>query len=58
MAELRLKAISYCISTAAAAPNSGGSVNMTVGLFAMMKFPGMLIVDQLSRIESGLVWFV
>ena len=42
MAELRLKVISYCFSTAAAAPNSGGSVNMTVGLFAMIKFPGML----------------
>ena len=40
MAELRRKDISYCFNTAAAAPNSGGCMNSTVGLFAMIRFPG------------------
>ena len=40
IAELRRKDISYSFNTAAAAPNSGGCMNSTVGLFATMKFPG------------------
>ena len=40
IAELRRKDISYCFKTAAAAPNCGGCMNSTVGLFATMKFPG------------------